>query len=93
MPVVSVSDAAAERIGGPESRADATVTHVDADACASRLGISKRHWIRLVDSGRAPQPARLGRLVRWSLATLQIWEAGGCKPVRTPSSKGGRNHG
>ncbi len=68
-------------------------THIDADECAYRTGISKRHWMRLVDRGVAPQPIRLGRLVRWSLATLQEWEAGGCKPVRTPSSKGGRNHG
>lgn len=76
------ANATAERIDGPQSRADATVTHVDADACASRLGISKRHWNRLVDSARAPQPVRLGRLVRWSLVTLAAWEREGCKPVR-----------
>jgi len=75
-------NAAAERIGGPESRAVAIATHVDADACASRLGISKRHWLRMVDAGKAPQPVRLGRLVRWSLASLGEWEAGGCKPIR-----------
>lgn len=76
------ANAAAERIGGPESRADATATHIDADACASRLAISKRHWNRLVDSGRAPQAVRLGRLVRWSVNSLAAWEAGGCKPIR-----------
>ncbi len=78
MTVVSVSDAVAERIGGPESRAVA----IDADACASRYGISKRHWLRLVDSGRAIPPIRLGRLVRWSLESLLEWERGGCKSVR-----------
>lgn len=80
--MTNVANAAAERIGGPESRADATATHVDADACARRLGISKRHWLRMVDAGKAPQPVRLGRLVRWSLATLEEWERGGCKPIR-----------
>ena len=91
MPVVSFSNAAAERIGGPESRADATgeCRFTDAAGCAERFGgISKRHWIRLVDSGRAPQPTRFGRLVRWSLDSLLEWERGGCKPVRTVK-KGG----
>lgn len=80
--MMSVAHAAAERIGGPESRAVAMATHVDADACASRLGISKRHWLRMVDAGKAPQPVRLGRLVRWSLSSLAEWEEGGCKPLR-----------
>ena len=57
-------------------------THVDADACASRFGISKRHWLRLTDGGKAPLPVRLGRLVRWSISTLEEWERGGCKPIR-----------
>ena len=57
-------------------------THIDADECAYRKGISKRHWNRLVDRGAAPQPIRLGRLVRWSLTTLEEWERGGCKPIR-----------
>lgn len=34
--------AAAERIGEPESRADATAAHVDADASTCRDGIRKR---------------------------------------------------
>ena len=75
-------NAAAERIGGPKSRADVTVTHVDADACASRYGISKRHWLRMVDSGKAPQAVRLGRLCRWSIASLASWETNQCRPVR-----------
>lgn len=80
-------NAVAERIGGPNSsRAVATTapTHIDADACASRYGISKRHWLRMVDRGAAVAPIRLGRLVRWSIASLEAWERGGCKPVRTP---------
>lgn len=78
MTVVSVSDAAAERIDGPESRAVA----IDADACASRYGISKRHWLRLVDRGAAVAPLRLGRLTRWPISSLEAWEANGCRPVR-----------
>lgn len=76
--MMNVANAAAERIGGPESRAVA----IDADACASRYGISKRHWLRLVDSGRAIPPIRLGRLVRWNVASLETWERDGCKPIR-----------
>ncbi len=79
---MSDTNAAAERIGGPESRTVATATHVDANACASRLGISKRHWLRMVDAGKAPQPVRLGRLVRWSIASLEAWERDGCRPLR-----------
>lgn len=90
MTAVSLPDVVAERIGEPESRADVAATHVDADACASRLGISRRHWTRLVDSGRAPQPVRLGRLVRWSITSLETWERGGCRPIRTVSvTRGG----
>lgn len=76
--MMNVANAAAERIGGPESRAVA----IDADACASRYGISKRHWLRLVDRGAAVAPIRLGRLVRWSIFSLEQWEANGCKPIR-----------
>ena len=81
---MQTQNAAAERIGGPESRAVA----IDADACASRYGISKRHWLRLVDRGAAVAPIRLGRLVRWSISSLEAWEAGGCKPIRTAGKRG-----
>lgn len=69
--------ATTEHVGGNVER------YLDADACAVRYGFSRRHWLRLVDSGHAPQPTRFGRLVRWSLESLVEWEAGGCKPVRT----------
>lgn len=81
------TNAAAERIGGLGER------YCDADGCSVRYGFSRRHWLRLVDSGRAPQATRFGRLCRWSLASLTEWECGGCKPVRAPSSKGVRHHG
>jgi len=50
--------------------------------CAARYGMSGRHWLRLVESGRAPLPTRFGRLVRWSLASLESWEGNGCPSVR-----------
>ena len=76
--LTQTQNAAAERIGETAER-----RYIDADECAERFGgISKRHWNRLVDSGRAPQPTRFGRLVRWSLSTLVEWESGGCKPIR-----------
>jgi predicted DNA-binding transcriptional regulator AlpA len=84
--MTDLAHAADERIGGPESRAVATAErhYIDADECADRFGgISKRHWIRLVDSGRAPQPTRFGRLVRWSIASLEAWERDGCRPIRS----------
>ena len=77
---LNVTNAVAERIGER--------THIDADECAYRKNISKRHWIWLVDRGAAPQPIRLGRLVRWSLAELQEWERGGCRPIRSAGKRG-----
>lgn len=61
---------------------------------AGMLGCSARHVFRLSDRGAMPRPSKLGDvLVRWSRVEIESWIAGGCKPVRTPSSKGGRNHG
>jgi predicted DNA-binding transcriptional regulator AlpA len=62
---------------------------IDAESAAHRYGFSKRHWLRLVDCGRAPLPTRFGRLVRWSVTALESWEQDGCKPVRTVRAKGG----
>ena len=58
------------------------VCYIDARQCADRYGFSARHWARLVDSGRAPQAVRFGRLTRWSVQTLAAWEASGCPPIR-----------
>lgn len=57
------------------------VRYLDAKACGARYGFSWRHWLRLVDSGRAPQPTRFGRLTRWSIAVLEAWETDGCPRV------------
>ena len=32
--------------------------YIDAKDCAARYGMSWRHWLRLVDSGRARQSTR-----------------------------------
>jgi len=55
---------------------------LDAANCAMRYEISKRHWLRLVDAGKAPQPTRLGRSVRWKISTLEKWDADGNPVVR-----------
>ena len=40
--------------------------------------VSGRHFRRLVESGAAPLPVRLGRLVRWQKSLLLGWIASGC---------------
>src|SRR5574340_28085 len=35
---------------------EALARFLDARGCAERYGFSWRHWLRLVDAGRAPQP-------------------------------------
>jgi prophage regulatory protein len=56
---------------------------IRAAEAAHLCGVAKRTWWRLVSSGRAPAPIRLGGSVRWRRAELSDWIAGGCKPVRT----------
>jgi predicted DNA-binding transcriptional regulator AlpA len=84
------TNAAAERIGGPESRPAATAGNtppgrrlVDGPTAAAKAGCSYRHWLRLADSGRAPAGLKLGALRRWDLDQLDRWIEAGCKPVRT----------
>lgn len=55
------------------------VSYLDAAQCAKRYGFSARHWTRLVDTGKAPQPTRFGRLARWAVTELDLWERDGCK--------------
>jgi predicted DNA-binding transcriptional regulator AlpA len=65
-----------------QSKAAPTVPRYEAaQACSQRYGFSVRHWLRLVDSGRAPQPVRFGRLTRWSVNTLEEWEQAGCPRI------------
>ena len=57
---------------------------IDAKAAAALLSLSPRHFYRLVNSGHAPAPLRLGRSVRWPRQAIEGWIADGCKPVRPP---------
>lgn len=61
--------------------------YLDASQCGKRFGFSARHWIRLVDRRRAPQPIRFGRLTRWSVRTLEEWEADGCPRCHQKSGR------
>jgi predicted DNA-binding transcriptional regulator AlpA len=56
-------------------------TYVVGDISA-KLRISDRQVWRMNDSGRMPPPIRIGRLVRWPIATIDAWIADGCPPVR-----------
>lgn len=64
--------------------------YLDAPQCGERFGFSARHWVRLVDAGRAPQPIRFGRLTRWSIRTLEEWEAAACPNCRPSNRRAGR---
>jgi predicted DNA-binding transcriptional regulator AlpA len=55
---------------------------LDCRAVAALLACSARHWLRLVDSGRAPPPLRLGTLVRWPRSVIDDWIAAGCPAFR-----------
>ncbi len=68
--------------GGSDEAPRPSADLYNAADSAAYLGISERHFLRLVDRGDAPRPVRLGRLCRWPRATLAEWVAGGCKPCR-----------
>ena len=55
---------------------------VGVEEVAEMLGVSSRHVRRLVDSGRMPPPARLGRLLKWDKAAIETWAREGFRPVR-----------
>jgi len=67
-----------------------TAKYLDARGCGIRYAVSWRHWLRQVDAGKAPQPIRLGRCVRWSIESLEKWEGDGCRPVRQIGKGGAR---
>lgn len=61
---------------------------LDVEEVSSVLHCSTRHVYRLADSGKMPQPIKLGSLVRWSRDAIEVWINGGCEPVSTV--RGGR---
>lgn len=72
-----------------QSPAQPTVSPVllDVKSVAMLLGgCSVRHVYRMTDSGRMPQPVKVGALVRWRRADLEAWIAAGC-PVQHPAKR------
>jgi excisionase family DNA binding protein len=55
---------------------------LDVQAVAALLDCSTRHVRRLADGGKMPPPIKLGALLRWRRADLDVWLAGGCRPLR-----------
>ena len=52
---------------------------LDAESVSLRLGVSTRTLRRLVDSGRAPKPTKLGGLLRWPSRVIGDWIDSGCQ--------------
>jgi excisionase family DNA binding protein len=62
---------------------------LSAAEAAAMLGISRATFLRLDRSGRlGPKSVRLGRLVRWHRAQIEVWVGAGCPP-RSGWRKGG----
>ena len=55
---------------------------LDVRAVAKLCNCSARHVVRLADAGDMPAPHKLGRLLRWSRATLLAWVAAGLPSPR-----------
>lgn len=53
---------------------------------AARLGVAEITVRRLADTGRMPQPVKIGWLLKWDRPVLENWIAAGC-----PRTKGGRH--
>ena len=51
---------------------------VDRAEAARLIGISDRHWRKLLAEDRVPAPIRLGRRTLWAVAELRAWTAAGC---------------
>ena len=53
---------------------------IDAAEAARRLSLSKRYWLSLVATGRAPAGLLLGRRRLWRVDQLTAWVSSNCKP-------------
>ena len=62
------------------------------DTTAKMLDVSARTILRLRDSGRMPQPVKIGKCIRWRLADVTAWIEDGCPDVKrtgwTPRAAG-----
>ncbi len=54
---------------------------LDCREVSLALGLSDRTLRRLVDSGKAPQPIRIGHSIRWPAGQIKAWIDGGCQSV------------
>jgi len=75
-------NAAAERIAERDMATRPEAALLDVQAVAAMLNCSPRQVYRLADRGALPRPVRLGRLVRWCRAAIEIWIADGCPSCR-----------
>ena len=55
-------------------KAQSEPIYLDVYKVSHRYGISDRHWMRMVEAGEAPRPSKFGRLNRWSIESLNLWE-------------------
>ncbi len=53
---------------------------IDAREAAALCGMSKSTWHKLVASGKAPRPVKLGVISRWRRSELEEWIAADCPP-------------
>lgn len=49
---------------------------------AGMVSMGERTFRRLVDSGAAPTPVRINRMVRWEKKKVEAWIAAGCPRAR-----------
>lgn len=89
-PVKQCRNIVSARKPQPSGRTDACVSELqllDVAAVAAWLTCSERTVWRLSDAGMLPRPIRVGRLVRWTLKSINGWIEKGCPTVRAVSKK------
>jgi len=68
--------------------ADTSAKLLDVQAVAALLDCSVRHVYRLSDAGKMPAPVKLGALVRWNRASIELWIDQKCPSVRNIKGAG-----
>ncbi len=62
--------------------ADLSVPMMTVKDVAAFLTCATRTVYRMKDGGKIPRPKKIGGLVRWDAAALNLWREQGCKPCR-----------
>jgi len=70
-----------EKLNAPGSGAEEHSLLLDALRIAALLGISRSSLYKLVSSGRAPRPIKIGRSVRWRREEIEDWVRAGAPPL------------